>query len=293
MAQEDYYKILGVNKSANAQEIKSAYRKLALQYHPDRNKSKEAEAKFKEVTKAYEVLSDEEKRKTYDQFGAAAFEQGGMGGGGNPFAGGNPFTGQYGPFTYSYSSSGGEGDFGGFQDPFEIFEQFFGGASPFGRAQRRPAYSISISFMDAVKGTTKKVSINGKNESIKIPSGVNNGSRIRFKDYDIIVDVESSPKFHREGYDIVTEEEITFPQAALGIEKEIETVDGKVTVRIPSGTQPNSLIRLKGKGVPHVQGSGRGDHYLRIKIVIPKNLTSHQKELLKEFENEKGKKGWF
>lgn len=294
---EDFYKILGIGKSASAQEIKSAYRKLALQYHPDRNKTKEAEAKFKEVTKAYEVLSDEQKRKTYDQFGAAAFEQGGPGGG-NPFAGGNPFSGgfggQNGPFTYTYTTGGDGGgfDFGGFNDPFEIFEQFFGGQSPFGRAQRRPVYSIRIEFIEAVKGVTKKVTIEGKQETIKIPAGVNNGSRIRFKDYDVMVEVSPSSKFMREGYDIVTDEEITFPQAALGMEKEVETVDGTVVVRIPGGTQPNSLIRLKGKGVPHVQGSGRGDHYLRIKIVIPKNLSGRQKELLKEFE-ESPKKGWF
>lgn len=295
MAESDFYKVLGVSKSASAQEIKSAYRKLALKYHPDKNKTKEAEEKFKEVTKAYEVLSDEQKRKTYDQFGSAAFEQGGMGG--NPFAGGNPFTGgfggQNGPFTYSYTTGGDGGDFGGFNDPFEIFEQFFGGQSPFGGAQRRPVYSILIEFLEAVKGVTKKVTIDGKHETIKIPAGVNSGSRIRFKDYDVMVEVAPSNRFMREGYDIVTDEEISFPQAVLGVEKEVETVDGKVTVRIPTGTQPNSLIRLKGKGVQHVQGSGRGDHYLRIKIVIPKNLSSKQKELLKEFENEKNKKGWF
>lgn len=293
---EDYYKILGVSKTASDQEIKSAYRKLALQYHPDRNKTKEAEEKFKEVTKAYEVLSDSQKRSTYDQFGASAFEGSGMGGG-NPFAGGNPFGGfggQQGPFTYTYTTNGGgfEG-FGGFQDPFEIFEQFFGGSSPFGQRQQRSVYSIAIDFMEAVKGVSKKVTINGKNTSIKIPPGVDTGSRIRFQDYDIVVEVRPSPKFHREGYDIVTDEEITFPQAALGIEKTVETIDGKVTVRIPSGTQPNALIRLRSKGVMHVRGSGRGDHYLRIKITIPKNLSSRQKELLKEFDEESGKKGWF
>ncbi len=295
MAESDFYKILGVNKSASPQEIKSAYRKLALQYHPDRNKGKEAEDKFKEVTKAYEVLSDAQKRQTYDQFGASAFEQGGMGGGGNPFAGGNPFGGgQQGPFSYTYTTGDGGGfDFGGFNDPFEIFEQFFGGASPFGRQQRRPVYSIQIDFMEAVKGVTKKVTIDAKNETIKIPAGVNSGSRIRFQEYDVMVEVAPSSKFMREGDDIVTDEEISFPQAALGVEKEIETIDGKVTVRIPAATQPNSLIRLKSKGVPHVRGNGRGDHYLRIKVVIPKNLTAHQKELLKEFEGEKGKKGWF
>src|SRR5882672_6130555 len=124
---KDYYDILSVSKSATADEIKKAYRKLALQYHPDRNKTKEAEEKFKEVTKAYEVLSSEEKRKTYDQFGHAAFEQGAgqgpFGGAGSPFGGQG---GQYGPFTYTYSTdSSGQGfDFGGATDPFDIFEQF-------------------------------------------------------------------------------------------------------------------------------------------------------------------------
>lgn len=294
MAEKDYYQVLGVTKSATDQEIKSAYRKMALQYHPDRNKTKEAEEKFKEVTKAYEVLSDPQKRQTYDQFGAAAFEQGGMGGG-NPFAGGfGGFGGQNGPFTYTYTTNGGgfEG-FGGFNDPFEIFEQFFGGASPFGRAQRRPVYSIDIDFMEAVKGVTKKVSIDGKQQSIKIPAGVDGGSRIRFQDYDVVIDVRPHQKYHREGYDIVTDEEISFPQAALGTEYTVETIDGKVTVRIPAGTQPNALIRLKEKGIPHIRGNGRGDHYIRVKVVIPKNLTAKQKELLKEFEEEKGKKGWF
>jgi DnaJ-class molecular chaperone len=144
MANADFYKVLGISKSASPDEIKKAYRKLALQYHPDRNKGKEAEEKFKEVNQAYEVLSDPQKRQTYDQFGSAAFEQGGPTGQG-PFGAGGPFGGfggQQGPFTYTYTT-GGQGpqgfDFGGggFSDPFEIFEQFFGGASPFGRAQRR------------------------------------------------------------------------------------------------------------------------------------------------------------
>lgn len=300
MAEKDYYQILGVTKSASADEIKRAYRKMALQYHPDRNKGdKAAEEKFKEVTKAYEVLSDQQKRQTYDQFGAAAFEQGGAGGpfGGNPFGGGfGGQGGQYGPFTYTYSTNGGDGggfDFGGFSDPFDIFEQFFGGASPFGRAQRRPAYSISIDFLEAVKGVTKKVTIDGKQQSIKIPAGVDAGSRIRFADYDIVIDVAPHNKFQRQGYDIVTEEEIPFTKAALGTELPVETIDGKVMVRIPAGTQPGIMMRLKGKGVPHLRGSGRGDHYVRIKVVIPKSLNKHQKELLEEFDKDPGKKGWF
>ncbi len=289
---KDFYEILGVNKSSTDQEIKSAYRKLAIQYHPDKNKTKEAEEKFKEVTKAHEVLSDSQKRSTYDQFGEAAFEQGGPGAGG-PFGSGQ--GGQYGPFTYSYSSSG-----GGFSDPFEIFEQFFGGASPFSRQQRRPVYSITIDFMEAIKGITKKVTIEGKSQTIKIPAGVNNGTRIRFGEYDVLVEVKPSATFEREGVDIITSTEISFPQAVLGTELPIETIDGKVTIKIPSGTQPNAVIRLKGKGVQHVQSTSRGDHYVRIKIVIPKNLNSRQKELLKEFDSsspghpkDQSKKGWF
>lgn len=293
MASEDYYKVLGVSKSATAEEIKKAYRKLALQYHPDRNKTKEAADKFKEVNRAYEVLSDSQKRQTYDQFGAAAFEQGGMGGAGGPFGGG--FGGyQQGPFTYTYSSQGGGFDFGGFSDPFEIFEQFFGGGNPFGgRTQRRPAYSLAIDFNDAVHGATKKVTIEGKQKTIKIPAGVDDGSRIRFDTYDIIIAVRPDGKFRREGYDIVVEKEISFSQAALGDQIEVDTIDGPVKIKIPSGTQPETLIRLKGRGVKYVRGSGKGDEYVRIKVTVPKNLTSKQKELLKELDSPKKKSGWF
>ena len=290
----DYYQILGVSKTASADEIKKAYRKLALQYHPDRNKGKEAEGKFKEVTKAYEVLSDTSKRQTYDQFGAAAFEQGGPSGqgAGGPFGG---FGGEQGPFTYTYSTGGGaQGfDFGqGFSDPFEIFEQFFGGGNPFGRAQRRSTYSLTISFMEAVKGVTKKVQMDGKTQTIKIPAGVDDGSRIRFGDYDVVIDVTPDRKFKRQGYDIITEEEISFPQAAIGSTLEVETISDTVKIKIPAGTQPETLIRLRGKGVKMLRGSGHGDHYVRIKITIPKNLSARQKELLKEFDNSKSH-GWF
>ncbi len=291
----DYYQILGVSKTATEAEIKRAYRKKALEYHPDRNKGKDAEQKFKEVTKAYEVLSDSQKRQTYDQFGSAAFEQGGPSGqgAGGPFGG---FGGQQGPFTYTYSTSG-QGpqgfDFGGgFSDPFEIFEQFFGGGNPFGRQQRRSTYSLTISFMEAVKGVTKRVEMEGKTQTIKIPAGVDDGSRIRFGDYDVVIDVTPDRKFKRQGYDIITEEEITFPQAALGDTIEVQTIEDSVKIKVPAGTQPETLIRLRGKGVKMLRGSGHGDHYVRIKITIPKNLSARQKELLKEFDSSK-KHGWF
>jgi len=290
---KDFYQSLGISKTASADEIKKAYRKLALQYHPDRNKTKEAEARFKEVTKAYEVLSDPQKKQAYDQYGHAAFEQAGGGQpGGGPFGGG--FSGRQGPFTYSYTSGGTEGgfDFGG--DPFEIFEQFFGGGSPFGSRQRRQVYSLTIDFLEAVHGTTKKVEIDGSSQTIKIPHGVDDGSRIRFGDYDVVVQVGPDRRFRREGYDIVGEKEISFVQATLGDEVDIETVDGAIKLRIPSGTQPGIAIRLRGKGVPHLHGSGRGDHYVRIQVSIPKHLNRHQKDLLEEFREESThKKSWF
>lgn len=298
----DYYKSLGVAKTASADEIKKAYRKLALEYHPDRNKTKEGEIKFKEVTKAYEVLSDPQKRQTYDQFGPAAFEQG-AGGPGGPFGGAQgPFGGgqggRRGPFTYSYSTGGngnqGDFDFGGFSDPFEIFEQFFGGGSPFGSRQRRSVYSITISFNEAVKGVEKQVSIDGKTQKIKIPAGVDSGSRIRFGDYDVVIDVMPDSRFQREGADVVTEESISFSQAALGDELSVETVQGPIKLKVPGGTQSGTVFRLRGHGIPHLRGSGKGDHYVRVKVVVPKSLTKRQKELLMEFDTEsKNKKNWF
>ena len=296
MVDKDYYQILGITKGANEADIKKAYRKLALEHHPDRNKGdKTSEEKFKEVTKAYEVLSDPQKKQAYDQFGHGAFEQGaGQGaGGGNPFAGG--FGGAGGPFSYTYTTGGNAGgfDFGGGADPFEIFEQFFGGGNPFGRGQRRPVYSIAIEFMDAVKGATKRITVEGKTQTVKIPAGIDNGQRVRFGAYDILVEVRPDKRFKREGNDVVTEEEITFPEAALGTEIEVVTVEGKVKLKIPSGTQPNTVIRLSQKGIPSVSGRGRGDHYVQVKVVIPKNLSSHQKELLREFDSSKKKSSWF
>lgn len=285
----DYYKILGVTKSATADELKKAYRKLAVQYHPDKNKSKEAEEKFKEINQAYEVLGNPQKRQQYDQFGAAAFENGGRGGAGGPFGG---FGGQQGPFSYTYTTNGSQGfDFGGFSDPFDIFEQFFGGGTPFGR--RKPSYSLRIDFMEAVKGTTKTVSLDGKKKDIKVPAGVNEGSRIQFSEFDIIITVSPSSKFRREGYDIVTEMKIPMAEAALGGIEEVETVEGKVKLKIPQGTQPGTLIRIKGKGVKHVNSVSRGDHYVRIQLEVPNKLTSRQKELLEEFNEESKKRHWF
>jgi len=284
MNNSDLYKVLGVSKSATAEELKKAYRKLAVEYHPDKNKSKEAEEKFKEINQAYEVLGNPQKRQQYDQFGPASFENGGRGNAGGPFGG------QQGPFSYTYTGGNQGFDFGG-TDPFDIFEQFFGGASPFGR--RKPAYSLTIDFMEAVKGTTKTVSLDGAKKDIKVPAGVNEGSRIQFNDFDILIAVAGSSKFRREGYDIISDLKVAMHEAALGGVEEIETVAGKVKLKIPQGTQPGTLIRIKGKGVKHVNSATHGDHYVRVQVEVPSKLSSRQKELLEEFAEESKKKRWF
>lgn len=276
----DYYDILGVSKNASLDEIKKAYRKLALEWHPDRNKKPEAHEKFKEINEAYSVLSDTQKRQTYDQFGQAPFAPG-AGGYGGP---------QQGPFTYYYSSSGGASPFGdGFEgiDPFEIFEQFFGGGfSPRGQRAPRPAYELSIDFDDAVHGATREVHLpNHGRKTIKIPAGVDTGSRIRFDDFDIVLEVKSSRQFRREGDDLVIEKEITFSQAALGAVVDVPTIDGDLKIRVQPGTQPGTLIRLHGKGVPHVRSNGRGDQYVRITLHVPTHLSRRDRELLQELDN--------
>lgn len=294
MPKRDYYEILGVPKGTTEQEIKSAYRKQALQWHPDRNKTPEATAKFKEVTEAYEILSNPEKKAAYDQFGHAAFEQG-MPGGAGPF-GGQGGTYRQGPFTYSYSTYGDQGggfeSFGGgnFTDPFEIFEQFFGGASPFGnsRRQQRSVYSIEISFMEAVKGVEKEVRLDGKTKKIKIPAGVDDGIRIRFDDFDLLINVRPDSTFHRDGDDLYVDQTISFSQATLGTSVRVPTLDGSLELRIKPGTQPGTLIRLRGQGVPHVRGGGRGDEYVRIKMHIPTKLSRRARELLEILDTEIG-----
>ena len=292
-SKKDFYEVLGVSKTASADELKKAYRKLALEWHPDRNKAANANDKFKEINEAYAVLSDAKKRQTYDQFGSDAFAPGsGMGGGAGqgPFGG---FGGQ-GPFQYSYSSSGGNPFGNDFVDPFEIFEQFFGGGFGGGRGggrQRRNAYEISITFMEAVHGVTKEVMIpkgqageGSIKKTIKIPAGVDSGSRIRFDEFDIVIDVQKSREFTREGDDIVVTHEIPFTKAALGGIEEVQTIDKPVKIRIPAGTQAGTLIRLRGQGVQHVRGGGRGDEYVKIQLKVPTKLSRRQKELLDELD---------
>lgn len=273
--QRDYYEVLGVSKTATQAEIKSAYRKLALKFHPDRNKEEGAEDKFKEINQAYQVLSDEKKRQQYDQFGHAAFDAA-SGMGGNPFGGGF----RSGPFTYTYRTGGNMGDFD-FGDPFEIFEQFFGGG--FG-GMRRPRYSLTIDFMEALKGTTKEVNIEGAKKTIKIPAGADDGTRIRFDEFDVTLDVRPHPQFKREGANLFVDHPISLTLLALGGQTQVPTPEGELKLRIRPGTESHTLIRLRGEGAPRLRGSGKGDLYVRIMAQIPQKLNRKQKKLFEELQ---------
>jgi len=304
MSKKDYYDILGVSKSASETEIKSAYRKLARAHHPDVDKSSGSAEKFKEISEAYQILSDPNKRKTYDQFGRAAFESGAGSGAG-------PFGGNQGGFrTYTYTSGGApnlEFDLGSFADPFELFEQIFGGGfgNQFAQGFQRPqSYQMELSFDEAIHGVTREVEIEKREGSrgekrirermnIKVPPGVDSGTRMRFSDVDITFRVKRHPEFLREGADIFSEVSLAIPQIVLGEVIEVKTVWGKVNLKIPAGTEPGSLIRIKGKGAPKLRGSGSGDHYVRVRVEVPKKLTSSEKELYEQLAGKSKKKAWF
>lgn len=284
----DYYEVLGVSKNASDQEIKTAYRRQALKWHPDRNKSPEATEKFKQINKAFEVLSDPQKRQLYDQYGEAAFEKSGFGGAG---AGGGQYY-QQGPFRVYTNFGGGnpfEGfDFEGFSDPFEIFEQFFGFSSPFSRARRkrREIYETTLTFEEAVNGVKKDVVIKGEKKTIKIPAGVDDGTRIRFSDFDLLVHVKLHPYFKRQGQDIFYEKEISFPLAVLGGTVEVPTINGMVKLKVRPGTESGTKVRLRGQGVPYPNSYQKGDQYVIFKINVPQRVSGKAKKLLEELEKE-------
>ena len=363
----DYYEVLGVSKNATDDEIKKAYRKLAMKHHPDRGGGKEDEEKFKEANEAYANLSDAEKRKNYDQFGHS-----------NPFGAGNGGPGggyqQYGGFGSQGFNVNME-DLGGFGD---IFDTFFGGGgrSSGSRKGTDIQADIRISFEEAVFGAEKDFTLlkmnkcdrckgngaepgssektcptchgNGQVQTeqhtifgtfasaavcpechgkkkvpekkcskchgegrlkeqvtikVKIPAGVDNGQTIRVSgkgeageygtpagDLYLLVRVAPDKRFVRNGFDIENKVEITFPEAALGTTVEVETIDGKVTLKIPAGTQSGKLFKRSNRGVTHISGRQRGDHLVTVIVKTPTKLSLKQKKILEEFDKEKG---WF
>ena len=304
MSKRDYYEVLGVSKSASDDEIKKAYRKLAIKYHPDKNPGdKAAEEKFKEATEAYEVLNDKQKRARYDQFGHA-----GVGGNaGNPFGGGNPFgNGNFNSQSFHFDFGGGAP--GSFDD---ILGDLFG----FGGARRRRAMrgqdfetQVVIDFKAAVFGTTCEITApeSGKKLKVKIPAGIDDGMAIRLAgkggaapkdgepgDLYVRVRVKPDKNLTREGNIILSEAVISMVDAALGCELDVETVDGKVTMKVPAGTQSGTPFKLSGHGIPFRTDGDRGPHIVTIIVETPKNLSKKQKELLEEFKDPKNKKRGF
>ena len=354
MQKRDYYEVLGVDRGANEQDLKTAYRKLAHQYHPDKNPGdKSAEERFKEASEAYEVLSDPEKRQRYDRFGHLN--------GQNPFEGGFPFGGAGGATINDI--------FG------DIFGEMFGAR----RQQRgRPRgsdlrYHLEVAFEEAAFGVTSRIQIprprrcdtckgsgakpgtqprtcqtcGGAGEirltqgffsvartchhcggagrvivekcpdcggvgmkreeatvEVKVPAGVDTGTRLKLSgegepapqpgglpgDLYVVIQVREHPIFRREETEVVCEMPISFTQAALGAHVDVPTLDGPAAIKIPAGTQSGKIFRLRGKGIPHLGSSARGDQHVRVVVETPTHLTKEQRELLERFATLSGEK---
>jgi curved DNA-binding protein len=309
MAGKDYYKILGVDKKASGGELKKAYRKLAMKYHPDQNQGdKKAEESFKEVNEAYAVLSDKEKRRQYDQFGSEGFQQ-----------------------RFSQEDIFRNFDFGqvfrefGFESE-NVFGRIFGGAGggrrsfgrsggyyaggPFGRAAQQPqkgsdlVMDMQVSFKEAVFGGTKIASFNKgdgvERVTVKIPPGISSGKKLRIAgkgqqgawggpagDLIIKIIVAPHPVFGRKGDNLTVSHEITLTQAVLGTRVEVPTLDDKtLSLTIPPGTQSHTQMRIKDHGVPRFNKTGRGDLYVKIVVRLPKSLTPEQEELFKQLQDQ-------
>jgi DnaJ-class molecular chaperone len=282
MADNDYYSILGVSRTATADEVKSAYRGLVRKHHPDIDKSDGAEDRFKKINQAYEVLSDPEKRKIYDQFGSAAFD--GNAAGANP-GGQGPFGG-FGNGGYSYTWSSGSEGFGDF-DPFDVLNSMFGGGFGGKARPKKPTYQIQITFDEAVKGVEKEVALEGNvKKKIKIPAGVDDGTTVRFDDFNLVLRVAPSKIFQRDGYDIILDYELPLTTAILGGEVDVPTLNDSIKLKIQAGTQPDTTIRLRGYGVQSPRSGGKGDQYVRYKLRVPTKLSGKAKKLIEELARE-------
>lgn len=307
MAGKDYYEILGVGKDASDEVLKKAYRKLAMKYHPDQNKgNKQAEERFKEVNEAYAVLSDKEKRRQYDMFGAEGFQQ--------RFSQEDIFRNFDFGSVFREFGFGSEDVFGrifggmggGRRRPFGGHGGGFHSGDPFGRTAQQPqkgadlVMDLQVSLNEAVFGATKTASFNrnGKVErvSVKIPPGISSGKKLRISgkgqegawggpsgDLLIKVLVAPHPQFDRKGDDLLISREINLTEAVLGTNIEVPTLDGKtLSLKVPPGTQSHTQMRLKGHGAPRFNKTGRGDLYAKIVVRLPKSLTPEQEELFKQ-----------
>lgn len=300
MDYKDYYKVLGVDKKASTDEIKKAYRKLAMKYHPDRNpNNKQSEDMFKDINEANEVLSDPEKRTRYDQLQNSYSTWQNAGGSPGSFSWEDLFGGAYSGQT-RVDVNDMDGDLGGFSD---FFRTFFGSAASqrTSRGGTRRTYSaprqpnayqqaVTISLHEAYYGATRTLDINGKRKEIRIPPGVKTGTKVRAsgagpQDSDIylVIEVSPDPRFKRKGDDLLTEANVDLLSAVLGDEVRVQTFSGNVMLKIPPGTQPGQTFRLAGKGMPLMRQKDKfGNLLVKINVKIPKNLSDKDQRLFEE-----------
>lgn len=310
---EDYYKTLGIEKNASADDIKKAYRKLALKYHPDRNPNdkKNAEEKFKKISEAYAVLSDAEKRQQYDNYGSEAFSQ--------KFSQEDIFRGfdindilrdlgfgGLGGFTF-FGGGGPRGRRQTYQQRVDPFGEYYGEQQYRQTAQQKGEdleYNLSITLEEAASGAEKKIALRQANATqelkVRIPPGIDSGQKLRLPgkgspgysggpagDIYLNIQVLPHPVFTREGSDIVTEVNVKFSQAVMGTSVDVPTLSGQSKrIKVPAGTQNSMRIRMKGFGLPHFKGGGKGNEYVKINVIVPKKLTDKQQELVRKLSEE-------
>lgn len=308
MEYKDYYKILGVERKASQDDIKKAFRKLAMKYHPDQNKdNKQAEEKFKEINEAYEVLSDPKKRERYDQLGSsyAQWQQ----------RGGNPGNFNWNEWVSSQGARGAQANQGDFEDIFggfsDFFSAIFGGMPVSGRAQygqatrpgarqavRQPAkleQKVQITLEEAYHGTQRILQIEDRRIEVKIPAGARNGTKVRVagagpasgygqkSDIYLVIEVLPHNKYTLNGSDLTTEVKVDLFTAVLGGTVTVNTLSGNVSLTIPPGTQPGQKFRLTGRGMPELKSPNSfGNLFAQLKVEIPKKLTDDQKHLFEE-----------
>lgn len=292
MDYKDYYQTLGVSRSASADEIRSAYRKLALKYHPDRNPgNKQAEEKFKEINEAYQVLSDTKKRSRYDQLGSAYSSYQNSGGQPGGFDWGQWYSTGSGGQQVNFDDLFGGG--GGFSD---FFSAIFGGMGGMQgsdvRTRRAPEYEqpVTISMQEAYEGATRLLDTGNRRVQIKIPAGAKSGTKVRVaggapdgSDLYLKIEVQPDARFERDGADLYAPVQVDMFTALLGGEVEVPTISGRVKLTIPPGTQPDQKIRIAGRGMPQFKNpQAKGDLYVQVKVRIPKELTQEQKSLIKK-----------